>query len=204
MDTRERILNAAVRVFAEHGTRGATTRRIAATAEVNEVTLFRQFGGKDELLREALAWAAERVMIHALPAEPEDPRAELGAWCDVHLQGLYGARMLLRTSIAEHDVNPGTGAPGCEVPTRVAQELEGYVGRLAARGLARRDVEPAAATALLMGAILTDAMTRDIMPARYPFPLAGAAARYVDLFLRAIGADGTVAETAGALEGGDG
>lgn len=190
METRERILGAAVRVFAEHGTRGATTRRIAAEAGVNEVTLFRQFGTKEELLREALRWAAEQVMIHTLPEEPADPRAELTRWCDAHLRGLRGARALLRTSIAEHEGNPGAGAPGCEVPVRISAELERYLGRLAERGLVRAELDPAAAAAMLMGAIFTDAMTRDIMPARYPFPAEAAAARYVDLFLRAIGATG--------------
>ena len=49
-DHRHRILNAAARVYALHGWRGATTRRIADEAGVNEVTIFRQFGSKDALL----------------------------------------------------------------------------------------------------------------------------------------------------------
>ena len=41
MDVRDKILLAAVTVFAEVGFRGATTRRIAQEAGVNEITLFR-------------------------------------------------------------------------------------------------------------------------------------------------------------------
>lgn len=50
----DRILDAAVATMAEHGYAGATTRQIAAAAAVNEVTLFRKFGSKANLLREAM------------------------------------------------------------------------------------------------------------------------------------------------------
>jgi AcrR family transcriptional regulator len=48
-DTRQRILQAAARVFAEKGYARATTRALAAAAGVNEVTLFRRFGNKQNL-----------------------------------------------------------------------------------------------------------------------------------------------------------
>jgi AcrR family transcriptional regulator len=46
---RERILDAALDVFAEKGFAGATTRDISAKADVNEVTLFRHFDSKKGL-----------------------------------------------------------------------------------------------------------------------------------------------------------
>ena len=48
-DTRQRILEAAAQVFAEKGYARATTRALAAAAGVNEVTLFRHFGSKQNL-----------------------------------------------------------------------------------------------------------------------------------------------------------
>ena len=48
-DTRQRILQAAAQVFAEKGYARATTRALAAAAGVNEVTLFRHFGNKQNL-----------------------------------------------------------------------------------------------------------------------------------------------------------
>jgi len=44
-------LDAAMKVFVREGYRGATTRKIAEEAEVNEVTLFRKFKSKDNILR---------------------------------------------------------------------------------------------------------------------------------------------------------
>jgi AcrR family transcriptional regulator len=49
--TQQRIMRAASSLFAEKGYAGATTRAIAALAEVNEVTLFRHFGSKENLAK---------------------------------------------------------------------------------------------------------------------------------------------------------
>jgi AcrR family transcriptional regulator len=48
--TKKRILTAAVRVFSRDGFQGATTREIAREAGVNEVTIFRHFRTREELL----------------------------------------------------------------------------------------------------------------------------------------------------------
>ena len=54
MTAEQRILDAALKVFASEGYTGATTRRIAEEANVAEVTLFRKFQSKENLLREVL------------------------------------------------------------------------------------------------------------------------------------------------------
>jgi AcrR family transcriptional regulator len=199
MDARERILAAALEVFAEAGTRGATTRRIADRAGVNEVTLFRQFGSKDVLLREAIQWAAEQIPVQGLPEDPRDPEAELTVWCREHLRGMYQARALLRTSMGEFETNPEVSARACEVPTRVARELEHYVKRLRDRRITDPDFDSRGAAALLTGALFSDAVSRDIMPGRYPYSLDESASMYVRLFLRAIGAQ-PPAEAGGTRE----
>lgn len=53
-DTREKILCAALKLFAERGYVGACTREIAREAGVAEVTLFRHFTSKDKLLEEVM------------------------------------------------------------------------------------------------------------------------------------------------------
>lgn len=53
-DTRSRILAAASDLFSVMGYAGATTRAIADKAGVNEVTLFRHFGTKENLAREIM------------------------------------------------------------------------------------------------------------------------------------------------------
>ncbi|NJN56492.1 MAG: TetR family transcriptional regulator [Leptolyngbyaceae cyanobacterium SL_5_9] len=48
--TRQRLIQAALQLFAAQGITETTTRQIAELADVNEVTLFRQFGNKHGLL----------------------------------------------------------------------------------------------------------------------------------------------------------
>ncbi len=50
-ETRDKILDAARELFYEHGYYATSTRVIARDAGVNEVTLFRHFGNKEELLK---------------------------------------------------------------------------------------------------------------------------------------------------------
>ncbi|MBA3969301.1 MAG: TetR/AcrR family transcriptional regulator [Gemmatimonadetes bacterium] len=104
MNTHEAILEAAVRVFAEVGSRGATTRRIAEEAGVNEVTLFRHFGSKETMLTEPLEWVAQRVEIAALPAEPSDALAELAPWCTDHIRSLYQARARTAQALCSREI----------------------------------------------------------------------------------------------------
>ena len=54
-NTEHRILDAALKVFSSEGYSGATTRKIAIEADVAEVTLFRRFQSKENLLREVLS-----------------------------------------------------------------------------------------------------------------------------------------------------
>lgn len=188
MDIRERLLEAARRVFEEAGSRGATTRKIAQEAGVNEVTLFRHFGSKGVLLHEALQSAARRTLVSRLPEEPVDPERELVAWCRTHLEHLRRARSMIRTCMGEMEQEPELGACAGATPARVADELRGYLLRLRERGMADGGFDPSAAAAMLMGTLFTDAMGRDIMPDRYAYSVEEAPARYVALFLRAIGA----------------
>src|ERR1044071_8391805 len=98
LDNRARILDAAARVYAEFGYRGATTRRIAVAAGVNEVTLFRTFGSKAALIDEAVRSHAASVATPQamLPGDPIDPERELTAWAAALLHHLRETRSLLR------------------------------------------------------------------------------------------------------------
>jgi AcrR family transcriptional regulator len=52
--TRQRIFEAAIEEFAEHGNAGARVDRIAEKAHANKESIYRYFGPKDELLRRVL------------------------------------------------------------------------------------------------------------------------------------------------------
>jgi len=186
MSVRDDLLAAAARVYAEAGYRGATTRRIALAAGVNEITLFRHFGSKDTLLREALSRSQDPPAAE-LPEEPKDPAAELLAWASSHITDLRGRQALIRTCMGEFAEHPGLFVPENSGPVRAARSLAQYLRRLRQRGLAQAEFEPRAAAALLIGTLFADAMGREIMPDLYANEPDHALREYVTLFLRGIG-----------------
>ena len=189
MNVRDELLGAAARVYAEAGYRGATTRRIALAAGVNEITLFRHFGSKDALLREALARSQDPHSDELLPETPSNPMAELLAWAGCHITDMRGRQALIRTCMGEFAEHPGLFVPENSGPVRAARALTQYLTRLRQRGLARAEFDPAAAAALLIGTLFADAMGRDIMPDLYANQPEQALKEYIALFLRGIGAD---------------
>ena len=67
VDSRERILEAAGEVFAEHGFRSATVRRICEHAGVNIAAINYHFGGKEKLYAEVLRhWSEYAVKKYPL------------------------------------------------------------------------------------------------------------------------------------------
>lgn len=63
MNTEERIVEAAVRLFSEQGFSGTSTRQIARLADVNESSLFRHFPRKQDLFWAAVRRRLDRVRM---------------------------------------------------------------------------------------------------------------------------------------------
>lgn len=190
MDIREQILTAALQVYGECGYRGATTRRIADAAGVNEVTLFRHFGSKAQLIHEAVHRALPEPSGPGLPEAPSDPERELRAWSRAHLEHLWTCRSFIRTGMGECEQHAEIGSYAGEGPRRVGLELRRYLECVQALGWCSADCDVGVATRLLMGALFSDALGRDIMPDMFPEAVPEAADKYVTLFLRAIGLEG--------------
>ena len=186
MEIRAKILEAAARVYSQHGFRGATTRLIAQEADVNEVTLFRTFGSKEALIEEALRTCAEQADFARLPAEPDDPERELAAWFAAHRAHIRQSRPLIISCMAELDTRPEVACSAARAPHRAWDELSRYLGRLKELGLMDADVDINAAGSMFMGAAFGDAMGRELIPEMFPRPTDEAPVEYTRVFLRAI------------------
>lgn len=195
MEIRDRILDAARRVYAQHGFRGATTRLIAIEAGVNEVSLFRTFGSKAALFQDLMRAVAEASPVPKLPDEPQAPERELTAWVRATLEQMRDMRSILRKAIGEMEERPDAAATACEGPHCAGQILHDYVGHLAEAGLAEPAGDPETPVAMLMSTMWGDAMCRDMMPDAFP-KADEAPAKYVRAFLRAVGATPAAQSTA--------
>ena len=186
MISRERILEAAGRVYAKHGFRGATTRLIAIEAGVNEVTLFRTFGSKGALLEAVLGPHAVNCDSPALPLHPTDPEAELTEFVTVSLERVREMRPLLVHSMGELEERPEAAEFACRGRRIAHDTITGYLRRLQELGLANPQADVEAAAVMLTGTVMSDAIARSFVPEVYP-PLDEAAGRYVQCFLQMIG-----------------
>jgi AcrR family transcriptional regulator len=186
MDIRDRILDAARKVYAQHGFRGATTRLIAIEAGVNEVTLFRTFGSKAALFEALMSHQSAHAPIPPLPDQPVDPEREMTEWVTAVLAHMRENRALIRTSFGEIEDRPEAASSMCEGPNCAGVMLTEYLRRLQATGTAA-DGDVPTAVAMLISTMFGDAISRDVMPNAFPQPEEEAPARYVRIFLRALG-----------------
>lgn len=187
MDVHDAILKATVKLFGEVGSRGATTRLIAEQAGVNEVTLFRHFKSKDELIEAALTSLVDMVLAESLPADPVDPVRELTGWARGHFRHLTRFRALIRKTMSEFEEHPSLCKHSMKASTRIADDLARYLQTLQNRGLASTTWHPHAAAAVIMGTLFSDAVGRDCTPNRFPYPTRDAVDHYLPLFTAALG-----------------
>ena len=133
---RERILRAALEVFAERGFEGARTREIASRAGVNLGLLSYYFGEKEKLWRESVALAfgelGTEIAAIAAPANDERARVEQLLRGVVRFLARRPAFMRLMNDesrrdgprmrwLAEHHVKPAVAALGA-----VAQRAQAH------------------------------------------------------------------------------
>jgi AcrR family transcriptional regulator len=80
-ETRNRILDAAGQLFAEHGFGGATVDEIARRAGVNKAMLYYYVGDKAALFAEVVTTHVGRIrtLVAVALTESDDPRRRLGA-----------------------------------------------------------------------------------------------------------------------------
>ncbi|MGC4013595.1 MAG: TetR/AcrR family transcriptional regulator [Luteolibacter sp.] len=102
----EKLVEAAALVFARDGLSSATTREIARTAGVNEVTLFRNFQTKQNLLAAVLEKAFERKsnpLAEKFDTLPEDAplREVITAFAEADYASLKQNVSLMRVLVGE-------------------------------------------------------------------------------------------------------
>lgn len=187
MMNRQKLLEAAARVYAEGGFRGATTRRIAEEAGVNEITLFRLFGSKAQLISEAMQCACPMAAT-VLPEHPQAPERELVEWCSTQLDAMRHNRTMIRKTLADLEEHPEMAPFICGAQTPQFDRLVAYATQLVAPSTPEEEQDLRTACGMLFGALFADAMARDVVPTLHPQPEHDAAFHYVRVFLRAIGA----------------
>ncbi len=187
--TRARVLKAATKVFAALGIAGATTREIARVAGVNEVTLFRHFQSKEQLL------AAVVQQVTALQAEA---LANQDEWTGnlhidlLHYAWLYNNMLeeheaLVRMFIGEAKRHPEAAIQVLRQTVQPLREkLMAYLRNSVEQGNVRPDVDLLTAVDMFTGMLLSGMLRRNTVPVPRGYSRDRYIESCVDLFVRGI------------------
>jgi AcrR family transcriptional regulator len=199
--TRDRILKAAIAVFSTEGVVGATTREIARVAGVNEVTLFRHFQRKEQLLG-AVAEYITALKSTALSHQDEwtqDLQRDLLRYARLHDTMLEEYEALVRMFIGEAKRHPNESLQVLQqyfLPLR--EKLIAYLHTGVERGSIRTDVDLPLAVDQFTGMLLSGMLRRHVIPVERGYSRDRYVEACVDLFVRSISPAATVASHSSA------
>jgi AcrR family transcriptional regulator len=169
--TSDRIIDAVTRVFAREGIAGATTREIARLARVNEVTLFRHFKNKQELLEQVVLKSSneyESVFENAPMETVDDVRRTIQAHVAVHLRKLRANEEFVRTFYGEWKRHPDLCRRVLvESAKPVRRKFIEYLKAAQKKGLIWEDLDVTTAADALTGMLVAGILRRPFTDREY-------------------------------------
>jgi len=169
-NTRQRLLKAAAEVFARDGLQGATTREIARVASVNEVTLFRHFSNKNQLLGAVIsqAFALQAESLANQQEWTQDLHTDLVHYAQLYNRTLEEHEALTRTLIGEARRYPEEARQILREATQPLRErLTAYIQNAQRQGKVRAEVDPVAAIDIFTGMLLAGMLRRSVSILEY-------------------------------------
>jgi AcrR family transcriptional regulator len=187
--TRTRLIEAASQVFASLGVQGATTREIARVAGVNEVTLFRHFTSKEQLLgaviKNALALQTE-ALAHP-KAWTQDLKVDLRQYAYLYNTMLETQEDLIRTFIGEAKRHPDAAKQVIQEASKpLGEKLIVYLQSSQKRGIVRADLDPFPAVDMFTGMLLAGMLCRSAKFNQGSYSCEDYIETSVDIFVRGI------------------
>ncbi|MDQ2908120.1 MAG: TetR/AcrR family transcriptional regulator [Candidatus Eremiobacteraeota bacterium] len=183
-ETRLRIMAAARALYARHGSRGTTTREVAAEAHVNEATVFRHFGTKGHLLSTMLDYYNDTASIpEVLDGLPRSATLEeqLRALARSAIDSMRRKEDLIKIAMAEEISYPEGQLCSWRSATAAKESLTRYFGQKVESGELQGD--PAWLARVFMSMFFSYVMARRLWCEVADTPPERAIATMVDVFL---------------------
>ncbi|MBE9052162.1 TetR/AcrR family transcriptional regulator [Nostocales cyanobacterium LEGE 11386] len=187
--TRARLIEAATKVFANAGLIGATTREIARVAGVNEVTLFRHFQSKEQLLS-AVIQQAIALQAEALAHQDEwtqNLHIDLTHYARLSSRMMAENEALIRTFIGESKRHPEAARLILyETDKSLRQQLIAYLKKSQEKGKVRPELDLRASVDSFVGMLLHGMLRFSDTPDTLEYSRRCYIDTCVDLFVRGI------------------
>lgn len=178
------ILDAAERVFAARGYHGATTREIAAAADVSEGTLYNYFANKHDLFLALLHSRTDELIqsIAGVRADSvEEALVQVLAGQFSHMRTHRQFRLFLQEARLDPDLNHHLAT---DILPRISREIDRQMSGLMDAGIMRQ-VHPEIANWTLMGAVVGLALFAELgaAPALDTISPEALASQVADIFI---------------------
>ena len=152
------VFDTVIKLIEARGYAGTTTKQIAEAAQINEATLFRKYGNKAKLVKEAISHYASHTEVETAVQYTGDIEADLHRV----VQAYHGAAELhakvfpiIMSEMARFpELNETARAP-IAIITKIAKLLARYQ----AEGILRKE-NPMQATGALLGPLIVNTMVR--------------------------------------------
>jgi AcrR family transcriptional regulator len=187
--TKETIVDAAYRLFSRKGYSGTTTREIAEQAGVNELTLFRHFRNKLNLLSQVILQHATEVRLEKILEGTEKVSFEEGfhQFARAFLILLEEKYPIIRLMIIEATSNPELKAIVGPIPMKLRGILIKHLERGVREGRVREDLDLELVAQSFLWIFMSYVMTRSDVGAKFcPFPPEDVARASTEIFLRGL------------------
>ena len=183
-DTRRRILEATRELYVRYGSRGTTTREVAARAAVNEATVFRHFRTKHALLDAMREFFCEAQSLRdAVAGFTGDLETDLFTLGSVLTERLAKLEDLIRVSMGEETTDPSGGETTFRGYSQVRSIVTDYLRSQVEAG--HLTGVPEALGRFYVGMLFAHVVVRKMYPDGRP-PLADIVNECNDIFLNGV------------------
>ncbi len=154
----EDIYRATMQVVIERGYSGAATKQIAEAAGVSEVTLFRKYGNKGELIKQAIAAQAKSIDFENAAAYTGDVKSDLLRLVTLYQGTADSSGQFFSTMLTEIPRHPELNDL-LELPVSMFSGIGKMLARYQADGILTQE-HPLHAVAELLGPLMITNMLR--------------------------------------------
>ncbi len=152
----EQIFQAIIETIIEYGYSGATTRQIAETAGINEVTLFRKFTNKASMVNSAVAALIKYIDFESVTQYSGDLRSDLIRVLEAYQATVVSHSRFFLILINEMKLHPELSSL-MNVPAELLNSIGKLLNRYQSEGMLRKE-HPLHAAASLLGPLVYTAM----------------------------------------------
>ena len=154
----EQIYYAVIQVVAERGYTGATTKQMARAAKVSEVTLFRKYGSKQQLVKEAISALINTTDLASAAKYTGDIHADLTRLVKAYQDSAVKYGGFITTLFSEMSRHPEL-VDAVDEPLSIFMAMGEIIARYQEDGELKKE-HPLHLLAVLLGPVMYIAMMR--------------------------------------------